>query len=647
MRPIILNLPSDSALFHAALDKAHVGIVLFDPARRVCFWNQWMTVHAGLTADEVRNKTLEEIFPDDRSKRLEMAIKSAIDQGMVSVLSHSLHHTPLPLYLSGGTRVEQSIVIQPLQTGKGKRHCLLQITDVTASVRRERLLCRESTDLEQSRDASLQKVEQMGRMRRAMLNVMEDLKNARIKAEKANTAKSIFLANMSHELRTPLNAILGFSQLLQDHPATSKSQQKDLDTINSSGKHLLQLINDILDMAKIEAGRIPLELEDFDLGELVRDVIDMIGVHAKEKGLKLFLDQSSNFPRFIHGDAPKIRQILINLLSNAVKFTESGGVTLRLDASNAHPDILLLRGEVEDTGPGIVASDITRIFKPFEQVDDAPSQSGTGLGLSITRQFVGMMGGEITVESGLGGGSLFRFSLQVQHAQDEVCPKPVAGTRRVLGLEPGQPEYRILMAEDQPDNQQLLQRQLEQVGFNVRLAENGEQALKVFQQWHPHFIWMDRRMPVMDGLTATGKIRELPGGKDVKIVALTASVFNGQMNEVVEAGMDDYVRKPYQVEEIFHCMGRYLGVRYLYEETGEVADEKGKIQKEVSLEAIAALPGRLVDELYAAALALDIEQALVVIDQIEESDPGLAISLRTLVEEIDFQYLQRLLKKKT
>ena len=475
---------------------------------------------------------------------------------------------------------------------------------------------------------------------------MEDeLKQAKDTAIAANRAKSVFLANMSHELRTPLNAVLGFTGIMDNTPWRSEGDRKYLEIINRSGKHLLQLINDVLDMSKIEAGRILLDEDDFDLGDLVRDVIDMMQVRSREKGLQLILDQTSRFPRFIHGDAAKLRQILINLLSNAVKFTEVGGVTLRLDALNNHPDIITLRGEVEDTGSGIAAEAIERIFIPFEQLVDSKTQKGTGLGLSITRQFVEMMNGEIVVESTPGSGSLFRFNLQVEHAQGEVAAKDTIETQCVIALSPGQPEYRVLIVEDQLDNQLLLRTVLESIGFAARIAENGEKAIAIFQEWQPHFIFMDRRMPVMDGLTATRKIRELPGGKKVKIVAITASVFKDQRNEIMESGTDDFVNKPYKPEDIYNCLARHLGVRYEYEEQDKVLDDEGTMQEEVSPEALAALPEKIRAELRSHVVALDVEQAMAVIGQIGERDPGLAGPLRSLVEGFNFKRIQQLLQE--
>jgi len=276
----------------------------------------------------------------------------------------------------------------------------------------------------------------------AMLRAKLRAKKAQERAEESNKAKSAFLANMSHELRTPLNAILGFSDLMRNDAAITEKQRETLDIINRSGEHLLALINDVLDMAKIEAGGVGIEASAFDLGNMVRDITDLMHLRAEEKGLRLLLEQSSNFPRFIRTDAAKLRQILINLVGNAIKFTRKGSVTLRLSTSPAG-ERLLLNIEVEDSGSGIASEDLERIFDPFVQVGKQATQKGTGLGLTITREFVEAMGGKISVESTLGKGSIFRVEVPVEQA--ETIDVTIAETRqkRPVGLASGQPVSRI------------------------------------------------------------------------------------------------------------------------------------------------------------------------------------------------------------
>lgn len=452
----------------------------------------------------------------------------------------------------------------------------------------------------------------------AMRRAQERAIKAQEQAEAANRAKSVFLSTMSHELRTPLNAILGFSNLMLNDPAVTAEQRANLDIINRSGGHLLSLINDVLDMAKIEAGRIVLESKSLDLGVLVRDITDMLSKRAEEKGLQLFLDQSSEFPRFIKSDKEKLRQVIVNLVSNAVKYTNHGSVTLRL-AARPEGDMLRLIIEVEDSGVGISKADQERIFEPFVQVGKSATHKGTGLGLSIVREYVKLMGGNIEVESTPDIGSLFRVSLPVHRVEDADLMSAESVPGEVIGLEPGQPDYRILIVEDQLENQLLLQRLLNDAGFTVKLARNGAEGVEMFQSYHPHFIWMDRRMPVMDGLEATQCIRTMHGGKEVKIVAVTASAFIEQREEMIAAGLDDFVRKPYRPAEIFDCMTRHLGVRFIHKQDAQVEADAA-----LSTTALANLSEAMRRELADGLILGDTGQLAKLILRIKQQDAELA-----------------------
>lgn len=469
-----------------------------------------------------------------------------------------------------------------------------------------------------------------------MDRVAEALKQATAAAEiaaeqaaTANKAKSSFLATMSHELRTPLNSILGFSDLLRRDPTLAPGQREDLDIINRSGTHLLGLINQVLDMAKIESGRTLLEISAVDIRVLVDDTSAMMRARAEAAGLQLIVEVAEEVPRYLNCDEQKIRQMILNLVGNSLKFTTEGGVTLRVKTIAA-PELELVI-EVEDSGVGIPEDEQERIFQPFVQLQDAGAP-GTGLGLSIVSEYARLMGGTVQLTSRVGSGSLFRVCLPVSVAEAGATA-PADEAQRVVGLAPGQQQWRILVVEDEPLNRLLLGRLLEEVGFTVAFAENGAECLQVFGEFRPHFVWMDRRMPVMDGLEATSRIRQREDGREVKIAAITASVFEDQREEWVNAGIDGFVRKPYRDSEVFDCMARLLGVRYIYEKQRENSQTQSSADVRRELP---TLP-QLVRTKLAEALVLgDTISLSRVLTQVRDLNPGLADTLAHLTA--DFNY---------
>lgn len=455
---------------------------------------------------------------------------------------------------------------------------------------------------------------------------------ARDAAEAANKAKSVFLANMSHELRTPLNAILGYSSLLRCDSQMTPPQRDKLGIINRSGERLLNLINDVLDVAKIESGRLQLDTAIFDFSGMLSNVVEMMTLRAHEKGLKLIFEQSPECPRFIKGDEARLRQILINLVGNAVKFTERGSVVLRVNVTNAEQ--LPLHIEVEDSGVGISPEDQGCLFKPFMQLAQAPAQQGTGLGLVITQQFVNLMGGGISVDSAVGKGTRFCVELPLQAVSNKEALTLVADRRQdVVGLCPGQPRYRILIAEDHYENRLLLSRLMTDIGLEVRGVENGEECIQQFQIWHPDLIWMDGGMPIMDGLEAAKRIRQLPEGQAVKIVAITSPPFNEPLPELLAAGMNDVIPKSYGFDDIYQTLAKQLGLQYIYRSHVSAEDELSSV---LTAGMLSALPSLLRNQLKEALIRLDSEDIAEGLKRINEIDQKLAQLLSRLVD--DFNY---------
>ena len=467
------------------------------------------------------------------------------------------------------------------------------------------------------------------------------------KARDANRAKSVFLSNMSHELRTPLNAVLGFAQFLERETGLSPDGRNNLRIIQRSGGHLLELINDVLAISKIEAGRITLAEHTFDLHEMIRSVADMIRVRTEPKGLQFIVSIEPDVPRTVTGDEGKLRQVLVNLLGNAVKFTDEGGIALRAGWSGSAAVI-----ELQDTGHGIAAEEMGGLFEAFTQTESGRnSKEGTGLGLAISRSFVRLMGGDIRVRSELGRGTVFTVEVPLAVAESHA---PETARRRVTGLAPGETPRRLLVVDDTAENRHLLTSLLTTVGFEVREATNGREAVDAWADWRPDLIWMDMRMPVMDGYEATREIRRRevargpwsvvregtssghspePSSTDhgprttdhCRIIALTASAFEHERAEILSQGVDDFVAKPFREESIFEKLAEHLGVRYAYEDAGAPAEARG--ESVVTPERLSALPGEQIRELYGALSNGDIAAAAAAAESIRERDESLGIAL--------------------
>ncbi|MEG4009419.1 GAF domain-containing protein [Microcoleus sp. Pol11C1] len=529
------------------------------------------------------------------------------------------------------------------------------------------------------------------------------LQKAVVAADTANRAKSEFLSSMSHELRTPLNAILGFSQVMVRDSSLNNQHQQHLEIINRAGEHLLALINDILEMSKIEAGRSQLNESSFNLMRLLKTLEEMFRLKAKSKKLQLNLEVGDGVPHFVTGDEGKLRQILINLVGNAIKFTERGSVTLRVknqvqeslraetvefgdthtklagpgsenseilavetaviqkqpgwytgfnqseslanfscvDANDLRSEFLRLQFEIEDTGLGIAPEEMNKLFEPFEQTKTGQkSQQGTGLGLPISRKFVQMMGGDITVSSTPELGSNFAFDIQISLATPSEI-KILKPQKKVIGLAPNQPEYRILVVDDRADNCLVIERLLSPLGLIVRSARDGEEAIAVWEDWQPHLIWMDMQMPVMDGYEATRKIKAHPLGKQTVIVALTASAFEEERQTILGAGCDDFMRKPFEAKILFAKMEELLGVRYIYEESVDTpleneSDISGVTSNQSVESQLGQMPIEWVEKISHAAHECCDDKIVNLIEELPSEFALAAQYLTTLVQDFLF-----------
>jgi PAS domain S-box-containing protein len=458
--------------------------------------------------------------------------------------------------------------------------------------------------------------------------------------QRADRAKSAFLASMSHEIRTPMNAILGFTQLLLRDPSLSAGQRQYLETIGRSSEHLQALIDDVLEMSKIEAGRVAAQPSTFDLRALVSDLTGMFRLRTESKRLRFEVELDDAVPEYVVTDERKLRQILINLLGNAIKFTEQGHVLwrIRVEPADAVDSRLLI--EVDDSGPGIPAGDRERIFNPFEQAAAGVRAGGTGLGLAISRQFARLLGGDVTVTSEVGRGSCFHVEISL--SKGEADRLHVEGpSRRVVGIKPTADLPRILVVDDQPENRKLMSQMLEAVGFRIREASDGAEAVSSFAAWNPHAILMDMRMPKLGGAEAIRQIRATPAGSVPFILAVSASAFADNRQHALAAGADDFLSKPFREADLLERLRVRLGVEYISVDVASARTPGAMLLNNgaSSGPTLSEIPCSMLEDLRIAAIHADYDRLMALADQMAGLDPESARVVRQIVERFDYQKL--------
>ena len=585
-----------------AIEQSPVNIVITDTAGNIEFVNPKFIQTTGYTAKEVIGKNPRILkggaTPDSEYKKLWDTILSG--QSWQGIFQNKKKN---------GELYWESAVISPVNDNEGTIVHFIAIKE-------------DITERKKSEEALLK---------------------AKAEAESANRSKSTFLANMSHEIRTPLNAIIGFSQLMNREQLSPEQQGYAL-SIHRSGEHLLKLINDILELSKIEAGRFTLNPSNVDLFTLIDDLKMMFREQALAKRLQLIFETTDNLPQYLIVDENKLRQIFINLIGNALKFTNEGGIAVRIRLDPTDVESGRLVAEIEDSGPGISEKELGNLFRHFEQASAGiRTSSGTGLGLALSRELAGLMGGNITVTSEEGKGSVFTFNVAVKKGVTIRHGK--INTKRIIGIMNPEIRFRILVVDDKEENRKVASDLLKSVGFDVNEAVNGKEAIAIFEHWNPHLVLMDMRMPVMDGYEATRRIKSTEKGKQIPVVAITASLFEDDKAKAIEHDINGYIRKPFRENELYFTIGQILGIDFVTEK--ELPDNPASRylnNPEALIEDMAKLPKNLRTQILDTVEAADFHQLIDLIRSIFSDNQELADHLIALANNYDYTRLTTIFK---